>query len=414
MRLRLAAASANAGLWTIESASTGKIWVTEKTRELFGLGLTEELDLGKFLALVHPEDRESVVGTIDKAFQSGEDTAVEYRVIRPDGTMRWIRSRGSGQPRKNGHAERLMGVSVDVTEHKQMEQVLQESNARLTGIVASAMDAIIAIDEDQHIVVFNAAAEKVFCCPANEAIGSSIGRFIPHRFQADHHEHIRKFGETGVTNRSMGTLGALWAVRSDGEEFPIEASISQVQAGGKRLFTVIIRDVTESKRAQENCEVVCGSEAGGTASCKASICGKRLRRSAGFTRLWAKRSHQRSSQEGGTSRVYRFGCPDHRRNRHGQELIARAIHKLSKRKEKVMVIDCAALPPTLIESELFGREKGAYTGALSKRLAGSRLRTAPPCFSMKSASWEWRSKQNYCGSCRTANSNVWEVRRPAT
>ena len=65
MRLRLAAASANAGLWTIESASTGKIWVTEKTRELFGLGLTEELDLGEFLAPVHPEDRESVVGTID-------------------------------------------------------------------------------------------------------------------------------------------------------------------------------------------------------------------------------------------------------------------------------------------------------------------------------------------------------------
>ena len=72
-----------------------------------------------------------------------------------------------------------MGVSVDVTERKQLEQVLQESNARLTGIVTSAMDAIIAVDEDQHIVVFNAAAEKMFGCPAQRGHWKSCWSFYP-------------------------------------------------------------------------------------------------------------------------------------------------------------------------------------------------------------------------------------------
>ncbi|HEV2717094.1 MAG TPA: PAS domain S-box protein, partial [Terriglobales bacterium] len=112
------------------------------------------------------------------------------------------------------------------------------------------MDSIITVDGQQQIVLFNIAAEKMFRCPAAEALGQSIERFIPQRFRAAHSGHIRKFGETGVTGRTMGELGSLWGVRADGEEFQIEASISQVDAAGKKLFTVILRDVTERKKAE--------------------------------------------------------------------------------------------------------------------------------------------------------------------
>jgi PAS domain S-box-containing protein len=112
------------------------------------------------------------------------------------------------------------------------------------------MDSIITVDEQQRVVLFNVAAEKTFRCSQAEALGQPIERFIPERFRSTHGTHIRKFAETGVTNRSMGALGALWAVRADGEEFQIEASISQVESGGKKLFTVILRDVTERKRAE--------------------------------------------------------------------------------------------------------------------------------------------------------------------
>jgi PAS domain S-box-containing protein len=113
------------------------------------------------------------------------------------------------------------------------------------------MDSIITVDEQQRIVLFNAAAERMFRCPAAEALGQPMARFIPQRFQAAHAGHIRKFGETGVTNRAMGAMGALWAVRADGQEFQIEASISQIVTGGKKLFTVILRDITERKRAED-------------------------------------------------------------------------------------------------------------------------------------------------------------------
>lgn len=136
-------------------------------------------------------------------------------------------------------------------QREQTEQKLRESQDRLANIIASAMDAIIAIDDKQRIVLFNVSAERMFGCLAHDAIGDSVERFIPQRFRADHSVHVRRFGHTGVTNRAMGAPGILWALRANGEEFPIEASISRGEAGGKQLFTVIIRDVAERHRAEE-------------------------------------------------------------------------------------------------------------------------------------------------------------------
>jgi PAS domain S-box-containing protein len=143
-------------------------------------------------------------------------------------------------------------VVVDRSDREQgkTELALRESQDRQAGIIGSAMDAIITVDTEQCIVLFNAAAETMFRCSSAEALGQPIARFIPQRFHAAHTGHIRKFGETGVTNRTMGTLGALWAARADGEEFQIEASISQIVTRGKKLFTVILRDVTERVQAE--------------------------------------------------------------------------------------------------------------------------------------------------------------------
>jgi PAS domain S-box-containing protein len=145
----------------------------------------------------------------------------------------------------------------DITERKRAEASLRESEARLAGIIGSAMDAIITIDAEQRITVFNRAAEQIFQCPAQEALGRPIDRFIPARFRGAHGEHIRAFGRTGVTSRSMWTPGELVGLRASGEEFPIEATISQIEAGDQRLFTVILRDITERKRADaERAEIL--------------------------------------------------------------------------------------------------------------------------------------------------------------
>jgi PAS domain S-box-containing protein len=131
-------------------------------------------------------------------------------------------------------------------------QALRESEARLAGIIASAMDAIISTDSARRIVVFNEAAERLFGLPAAEALGSSIDRFIPERFRAAHAEHMRLFGETGTTTRSMHRPGRpLPALRTDGTEFPVEATISHAEVRGERLFTVVLRDVTARTQAEE-------------------------------------------------------------------------------------------------------------------------------------------------------------------
>jgi len=128
---------------------------------------------------------------------------------------------------------------------ERLHREVLETQKRLEGIVESAMDAIITIDERQKIILFNPAAEQMFGVSREDALGQPIERFIPHRFRAGHDEHIRRFRQTGVTGRRMGALGAVSGLRADGEEFPLEASISQVEVEGERLATVILRDITE-------------------------------------------------------------------------------------------------------------------------------------------------------------------------
>src|SRR6185436_2359694 len=137
-------------------------------------------------------------------------------------------------------------------ETARMQTVLDATQARLAAIVDSAMDAIITVDESQRIVLFNRAAEQVFLCPRDEALGTALDRFLPARFRSAHRGHIEQFGRTGVTSRRMGDVTTLWGLRAGtGEEFPIEASISQATEREQRYYTVILRDVTVRKQHED-------------------------------------------------------------------------------------------------------------------------------------------------------------------
>lgn len=121
----------------------------------------------------------------------------------------------------------------------------------LASIVGSAMDGIIAIDEQQHIVLFNGAAEKMFGRTAEEMLGHPIDILLPEQFRPNHARHVEAFGQSRVTRRAMGNLGAIYGVRANSEQFPIEAAISQATVDGRSIFTVILRDITERLRVEE-------------------------------------------------------------------------------------------------------------------------------------------------------------------
>jgi two-component system sensor kinase len=94
-------------------------------------------------------------------------------------------------------------------------------------------------------------AEHIFGCSAADALGAPLSHFIPERFRAAHERHVDQFGVTGVSERQMGKQQrVLFGLRSNGEEFPIEASISQVSDGGSKLYTVMLRDITERVKAE--------------------------------------------------------------------------------------------------------------------------------------------------------------------
>lgn len=131
------------------------------------------------------------------------------------------------------------------------KQALEGADARLAGLLDSAMDAIITVDSEQHVILYNKAAEKIFGWSTREMLGQPLTRLIPQRHQGAHGEQVRRFGQTGTTSRRMGDGTVLYGRRSSGEEFPLEASISQLDTAHGKLYTVILRDVTERVRAGE-------------------------------------------------------------------------------------------------------------------------------------------------------------------
>ena len=137
----------------------------------------------------------------------------------------------------------------DVSAKARTEHLLARSEARLRDILDSAMDAIVTIDANQHIVIFNAAAEHMFGCPAREAIGAPLDWFIPQQYRGAHAAHVRGFGSAASSGRRMGALRVVKGLRRNGEEFPLEASISHTSDGDAIYYTVLLRDVTERDNA---------------------------------------------------------------------------------------------------------------------------------------------------------------------
>jgi len=133
-----------------------------------------------------------------------------------------------------------------------IERALRASEAKFSGILGIAADAIISVDHDHHIVHFNRGAEEIFRYKAEEAIGRHLNVLIPARYRPGHDGHMESFARSPVTARRMGERREIFGLRSDGAEFPAEASISKLVLPDGILFTVVLRDITDRKRAEED------------------------------------------------------------------------------------------------------------------------------------------------------------------
>ena len=183
----------------------------------------------------------------------------EYRIVGPS-----ERQGGRGDRRvislgkaefQDGKPVRVIGFVCDVTERWQAENAVRHSQLRLSGIVSIAADAIISIDEQQHITMFNHGAERIFGYTSEDAIGQPLAMLLPERFRTNHGAHVQQFAASDTTARHMGDRREIFGLRKDGVEFPAEASISKLLIGGECTFTVVLRDITDRKRTEQALEL---------------------------------------------------------------------------------------------------------------------------------------------------------------
>ncbi len=127
---------------------------------------------------------------------------------------------------------------------------LVASEARLSGILDTAEDAVISIDDQQKIVLFNHGAEKIFGYTSEEILGKPLGKLLPQRSRKSHKAHVNTFGASQEISRRMSERTEIFGLRKDGTEFDAEASISKLDLKGQRLYTAFLRDISERKRME--------------------------------------------------------------------------------------------------------------------------------------------------------------------
>jgi PAS domain S-box-containing protein len=225
-------------------------------------GLTLEESYGEgWITPFHPDDRQRAWDAWQRATKYRDIYSLECRLRRADGVYRWWLIRGVPLLDANGEVSKWFGTCTDIEQIKVAEQRLKESEAKFSGIISISEDAIISIDAEQRIILFNKGAEKVFGYSQAEVIGTPLGNLMPERLRKIHHQHVERFASGAVTTRRVGErLITVVGLRKNGEEFPGEAAISKLQIGDKTLLTVAMRDVTERKRLEKEQQLL--AEAG--------------------------------------------------------------------------------------------------------------------------------------------------------
>jgi PAS domain S-box-containing protein len=230
------------------------IRVNQVLGEITGYGV-DELTGMTFPQVTHPEDVSIDLEQL-RALRAGRIPRyqLEKRYIRKDGSIVHVMLSRSVLRDPQGAAQYYVTQMEDISARKRAEEALRVSEAKFSGIVSIAADAIISVDQDQRITIFNEGAQKIFGYTKDEAMGTALERLIPERFRAVHREHFARFAAGRDYARSMEVRREIFALRKNGEEFPAEASIAKVDLGESTIFSVVLRDITYRKSVEEKLE----------------------------------------------------------------------------------------------------------------------------------------------------------------
>ena len=347
---------------------TKKVWVSPKSRELFHFDPDEEITYESYFRMIHPEDRDRIHQAVQHSLQSGESLLCDYRIVLPDGSIRWIVARGQSLVKSTGEPERMIGMAFDITERKEMELQLKESQTLISTLINSTPDLIWSVDTERFgLLTFNRGLAEYFLkgIGLHIKIGMNPDDLLPTKeFAQKWYAFYRRALEEGsfTTDYQAYAQGRILRLnlnilKSDDVVFGVSVFAqditelkemeSQLRQQLAEINSLKIQLEKENVYLREeiNTERGFGKIIGGSDALKYILF----------------RAQQVAPTDATVLILGETGT--------GKGMVAHAIHEMSTRKEKSMItINCAALPENLIESELFGREKGAFTGAHARQI----------------------------------------------
>ncbi len=236
--------------WMTDVEKNEMIYVSPAYEEIWGRTVKDlYASPHDWMNAIHAEDRARILeAALSKQISGKYDEA--YRVVRPDGSVRWIQDRAFPIQDESGKVYRIVGVAEDITERKHVWDALRENEARKSAIMRVALDAIITIDHVGRIIELNSAAENIFTHARAKLIGENIMEIIP--------PSLRPWFQDGLINHFTGEKGPavgsrieMPVLRADKSRFYAEFTITRIKLKGEPTFTVYIRDITQRKRAEE-------------------------------------------------------------------------------------------------------------------------------------------------------------------
>ena len=341
--------------------STGEIFWSEETFRIFEYGPETQPTVELVIQRVHPEDRAFVRKVIEGAAQDGSNFDIEHRLLMPDQRIKYLHVVAHRRSDDSGHVE-FIGAVRDVTAAKIAEQKLKQDEAELRQLINFVPEHVLVMDAHGTRLYENQAMRDYF--------GTSLEAIRANDFYArfvhpdDVASGVLQERERAVA-RGAAWEGELRLRRKDGEYrwFLIRSNPLRDEAGKIIRRYATATDIEDRKRAEERVQ-------------KENVA---LREEIDKTSMFEEIVGSSSALKVVLSRVSQVAPTDATvlltgETGTGKELIARAIHKRSQRAAKAFVtVNCAAIPSTLIGSELFGHEKGAFTGALQRRIGRFEL-----------------------------------------
>jgi len=225
--------------------------------QILGLDPRQIPTRSSYLARVHPDDREHYRALVRGLNRNNPGFSITYRFTRADGRVAWLEETSKGEFDAAGRLARIKGLALDITERKLAEgqqniliAELRDREDRMRAIVNTVVDGIITIDDKGTVENLNPAAGRIFGYGPEEVVGRNIKMLMPDPYRREHDDYLINYLTTGRA-RVIGHGREVAGQRKDGSIFPIELAVSEMTATGRRMFTGIVRDITERKRAEE-------------------------------------------------------------------------------------------------------------------------------------------------------------------